>query len=230
MAASPPISPSHSARTLPSLENGDHLDQPMFHARYESMPERFRAKLIGGVVYVQSPLKADHGEISAKAIYWLGMYQIKTPGTRVLGSTTVILGRDSEPQPDGCLIIKGGQTRVDADGYLKGPPELVVEIASSSNALDLFEKRRDYEHYGVREYLVLVVREARALWIARVPGNPGFTDIAPGGDGVLRSPSLPGLWLDAPALFRGDVGRVIDVLNAGLATPEHAAFIARNRQ
>jgi hypothetical protein len=37
------------------------------------------------------------------------------------------------------------------------------------------------------------------------------------------------LWFDGPALFRGDVGRVIDVLNMGLPTPEHAAFVRGNR-
>jgi hypothetical protein len=43
------------ARTLPPLANGDHLDQRTFHARYEAMPEDFRAELIGGIVYMTSP-------------------------------------------------------------------------------------------------------------------------------------------------------------------------------
>lgn len=231
MTASPAISPPRPARAMPALENGDHLDQPTFHARYRAMPERFRAELIGGVVYVPSPLKADHGEIHAKVMFWLGTYSVKSAGTRVLDNATDILAPDSEPQPDGCLVVDGGQTRLDADGYLTGPPELAVEVASTSQAYDLFEKRRDYERYGVREYLVLIVRESRALWFVRQPGQSkaGFTELMPADDGVLRSPSLPGLWLDAPALFRGDTARVIDVLNAGLATPEHAAFAARNR-
>jgi hypothetical protein len=37
-------------RAVPPLENGDRLDQPTFHARYERMPEDFRAELIGGIV------------------------------------------------------------------------------------------------------------------------------------------------------------------------------------
>ncbi|MDB5303985.1 MAG: hypothetical protein JWM97_1534, partial [Phycisphaerales bacterium] len=171
MTASPAISPPHPARTLPSLENGDHLDQPTFHARYRSMPERFRAELIGGVVYAPSPLKADHGEIHAQVMFWLGMYRANTPGTRVLDNSTAILGPDSEPQPDGCLVVDGGQTGLNSDGYLTDPPELAVEVASTSQAFDLFEKRRDYERYCVREYLVLVVRESRALWLTRQTGQ-----------------------------------------------------------
>jgi hypothetical protein len=46
---------------LPPLCNGDHLDQPTFHARYEAMPEHVRAELIGGIVYMASPQKIAHG-------------------------------------------------------------------------------------------------------------------------------------------------------------------------
>jgi hypothetical protein len=46
--------PPQSKRLLP-LENGDHLDQPTFHARYQAMPEHCRAELIGGIVYMPSP-------------------------------------------------------------------------------------------------------------------------------------------------------------------------------
>ena len=49
-------------RTLPPLEAGQHLDQPTFHERYEAMPPDTRAELVGGVVYMPSPLRDDHGE------------------------------------------------------------------------------------------------------------------------------------------------------------------------
>ena len=35
------------------------------------------------------------------------------------------------------------------------------------------------------------------------------------------------LWLDAAALIRGDLPRVHEVLHQGLASPDHAAFVAR---
>src|SRR5262245_22611124 len=47
---------------LPPLEAGDHLAQATFHARYEAMPPDFRAELIGGVVFVPSPIRLEHGE------------------------------------------------------------------------------------------------------------------------------------------------------------------------
>jgi len=219
--------PARRGNAAPSLENGDHLDQPTFHARYLAMPKSFRAELIGGVVYVPSPLKVPHGDIHGQVMMWLNIYRAHTPGTQALDNATDILGPDSEPQPDGCLLIKGGQTHTESD-YLVGPPEFAVEVASSSEAFDLFEKRNDYERYGITEYLVLVVREARAVWFIRSAGaDDHFIEQPMPSDGIFRSKVFPGLWLDAAALFRGEPMRVIDVLNMGLASQEHAAFVGK---
>jgi hypothetical protein len=46
-------------------------------------------------------------------------------------------------------------------------------------------------------------------------------------DGVHRSAAFPGLWLDAAALLRGDLARVLAVLNDGLKSPEHQQFVAQ---
>lgn len=35
---------AHPKKDLPHLEAGDHLDQKMYHERYEAMPEGFRAE------------------------------------------------------------------------------------------------------------------------------------------------------------------------------------------
>ncbi len=91
---------------LPPLEAGDHLDQATFHARYAAMPPNFRAELIGGVVFVPSPLRSEYGESHALVMGWLTNYWIATPGTSVRDNATAILGDDSEPQPDAALVIE----------------------------------------------------------------------------------------------------------------------------
>jgi Uma2 family endonuclease len=217
-----------SAEKLPPLEPGDHLDQKTFHARYEAMPEHVRAELIEGVVYLPSPLKPRHGRPHSQLMGWLMLYKAATPGTDVLDNTTAILGEFSEPQPDACPLILpeyGGQTRETEDDYLAGAPELVAEVASSSEAYDLHSKRRDYEKAGVLEYLVLIVRSARAVWFVR--RDQGFQPLAPGPDGILRSELFGGLWLDAAALFHRDTARVHEVLRQGLASADHAGFLQR---
>ena len=49
----------------------------------------------------------------------------------------------------------------------------------------------------------------------------------PGDDGIYRSEVFPGLWLDPSALFADDLERLVAVVDLGVATPEHAAFVAR---
>jgi Uma2 family endonuclease len=212
---------------LPPLKAGDRLDQPTFHARYEAMPEDFRAELIGGVVYVPSPLKRPHGRMHIIVSHWLVTYEDATPGTETYDNATTILGPESEPQPDACLLIltpEHGQTR-DQDDYIAGPPELIVEVALTTEAFDLNAKRRDYEQEGVKEYLVVALRQRRVFWF--ISRNGQFVDLLIAADGILRSEVFPGLWLDPEALLRRDKRRVLEVLRQGLATPEHAAFVTR---
>ena len=46
-------------------------------------------------------------------------------------------------------------------------------------------------------------------------------------DGHYHSQVFPGLWLDPAALVRGDLAQVMTVLQQGLASPDHAAFVSR---
>ncbi|MCY2996422.1 MAG: hypothetical protein NTY19_52525 [Planctomycetota bacterium] len=48
--------------------------------------------------------------------------------------------------------------------------------------------------------------------------------------GRYQSEVFPGLWLDPAALIRGDLPRVMAVLQQGLASPEHAEFVIRMEQ
>ncbi len=43
------------------LYSGDRMSRAEFHPLYKQMPEDFKAELIGGTVYVASPLKLKHG-------------------------------------------------------------------------------------------------------------------------------------------------------------------------
>jgi Uma2 family endonuclease len=211
----------------PPLEEGDHLDQKTFHERYEAMPEDFRAELIGGIVFVPSPLKRPHGRTHVLLSRWLDTFAEATPGTEVFDSATTILDPDAEPQPDLCLLItppQHGQTREERE-YIVGPPEFIAEVASSSESIDLHRKRDDYERTGVKEYLIVLLRQQRVVWFVR--RNAHFEEIQLGENGLLRSEVFPGLWLDPAALLNHDRRRLLDVLQLGLATPEHAELVAR---
>jgi hypothetical protein len=212
-------------KNLPPLENGDNLDQKTFHARYEAMPPHVRAELIGGIVYMSSPMKRRHGRYGSPFIRWLDEYEEATPGTEVLDGATSILGPDSEPEPDGSLIILpefGGQTWEDKDGYLNGAPEFVGEISHASESIDLHGKKLDYEKAGVREYMVAALRQNKVFWFVRKKGK--FKELEPDSDGIFRSEIFPGLWLDPVAFLRRDRKRLLAILRQGLGSPDHAAL------
>lgn len=214
-------------RGLP-FESGDHMDQATFHALYLKAPPGVKAELIGGIVYVSSPTSLRHGRPHLRIVHLLAGYVDETPGTDGFDNTTNILGDASEPQPDACLIVRpeyGGQTTENEDGYIVGGPELAAEVALSSAAIDLYAKRQDYEAAGVREYLVALVEPRTVVRFVRRRNR--LVDLGPDTDGVIRSAVFPGLWLDPAALFDRSARRLMDVLSQGLATSEHAAFVAK---
>jgi Uma2 family endonuclease len=211
---------------VPPLVPGQRLTQPEFHRRYEAYPEDVKFELIGGVVYMASPLRRAHGGYQPELSGVLWLYKNATPGIEVLDNTTTILGEESEPQPDlevRILSAFGGRSRETEDDYVAGPPELVVEVAHSSRDIDLNEKRDDYERAGVVEYLVLCVGERELHWFHFPSGRP----IRPSRGGISRSRIFPGLWLDAQALLALDSARLVEVVQQGIASRAHAAFVKR---
>jgi Uma2 family endonuclease len=225
ITATQPTEPP-AAEKLPPLENGDCLDQPTFHARYLAMPEDVKAELIGGIVFMASPVSRRHGRTHPGTLHWLVEYQAATPGVEVLGDATIILDGEGEVQPDACIRILpqfGGRTS-DAGEYVRGAPELVIEVASSSESSDLHRKKLAYERAGSDEYVIVLLRQRDVRWFILRDGV--YQLLAPDADGIYRSRRFPGLWLDPQALLAGDVRRVREVLEQGLATTEHAAFVA----
>ncbi len=208
------------------LDNGDLMSQAEFHIAYEKTPEHFKAELIGGVVYVASPLRLRHGTNHLPLGSLLFAYESGTPGTQSGDNTTIILGEDAEPQPDLFLRVLpefGGRTTTTEDDYVAGPPELVIEIALSSRAIDLHAKREDYQKYGVEEYLVACVAEKELRWFD-LKAN---TALSADADGILRLKTFPGLWVNPVAVFARDFNEMMRVLQEGMATPVHADFVRR---
>ncbi len=221
-----PVTSANGA--LPPLENGDQLSRAEFERRYAAHPEIQKAELIEGVVYVASPVRVRrHGVPHSKITIWLGVYLEATPGLEIADNATLRLDLDNEPQPDVSAWIEGGNAFVDQDDYLQGAPELLMEVAGSSAAIDLNQKLQAYRRNGVAEYLVLLTYEREARWYAFEHGET--VQIQPDADGVLRSRVFPGLHLQPTLFWQVDMAGVLDLLRRGLDTPEHAAFVERLR-
>jgi Uma2 family endonuclease len=220
------------ATSIPPLRDGDRLSRAEFERRYDAMPHLKKAELIDGVVYMPSPVtEGQHGGPHFDLIGWLAFYRTFTPGVIGGDNSSLRLQLDNEPQPDAYLRIlpsHGGQSGTSAGGYVEGAPELVAEVAASSAPYDLGAKFHAYRRNQVREYVVWRVLDQAIDWF--VLREDQYEPLPPGGDGLYRSVVFPGLWLDPAALVRGDLLAVFHVVQRGVATPEHADFVARLQQ
>ena len=220
--------PQKSSRT-PPLNAGDRLSRAEFERRYQAHPEINKAELIEGVVHMPSPVHfALHSQPHGDIVGWLAYYRAATPGVVIGDNATVRLDYENVVQPDALLRLEpalGGRSQVTEDDYLAGPPELVVEIAASSASYDMYDKRRVYARNGVQEYLVAQAYEHRVDWFVLREGV--YEALQPDSEGILRSEVFPGLWLPADALWAGDLAAMFAVLQQGLASPEHATYVAK---
>jgi Uma2 family endonuclease len=215
--------------TIPPLENGDRLNRYEFERRYNAMPNLKKAELIEGIVYMPAALRfKSHGQPHGWMIGWLVTYEATTPGVAVGDAPTVRLDIDNEPQPDAVLLIvpeAGGQVRLSDDDYIEGAPELVVEIAASSSAIDLHAKKQAYRRNGVKEYIVWQVLNRKISWFYLDEGE--YLDLPADTDGIIRSRVFPGLWLAVAPVLAGNMQGVLAVLQQGMQSPEYAAFVQK---
>ncbi len=211
--------------TLPPLENGDQLTRVEFERRYNAMPDLKKAELIEGVVYMASALRiTQHGEPHADIIGWLSFYKAFTPNLQLGDNCTVRLDLDNEPQPDALLrIAVGGQSTISQDGYVEGAPELIVEIAASTVSIDFNQKLKVYRRNGIQEYLVWRVLDSEFDWFRLNAGE--YIKLEPDSNGIIYSQIFPGLWLDKAALLAGNLAKVLEVLQQGLASQSHQDFV-----
>lgn len=226
----PEIRADHSAaRSVLPLENGDRLTRAEFERRYEAMPHIKKAELIEGKVCMPLAVHYEgHAKPHAHLVGWLGIYAAAIPGVDLSDNATVRLDLDNEVQPDALLRLEpeaGGRSKISEDDYVEGPPELIVEVAASSAAIDLHTKLNVYRRNGVQEYVVWQVHDRRVDWYELREG--AYAPLAPAERNVVRSHVFPGLWLNVPALLAGDLAAVLAKLQEGLASDEHAAFAKR---
>ena len=212
----------------PPLENGERLTREAFEIRYEAMPRLKKAELVEGVVYFATSVRASHGEAHGVLATLLGIFSAYTSGTFIADNSTVRLDENNEPQPDVLMCIdadKGGSARIDEDDFIAGAPELILEVATSASAYDLYDKKEAYRRNGVREYVVWVVRGRSLSWFALQSGE--YVELAPDESGIIRSQVFPGLWLNVDAFIAGDLALVYETLQTGISDGSHQAFVKK---
>ncbi|MBI1918633.1 MAG: Uma2 family endonuclease [Planctomycetes bacterium] len=212
---------------VPELVAGDFLSRDEFLRRWEAMPQLKRAELIRGIVYMPSPVSREHARMETRVATWLGTYLAHTAGCDAGNNMTWLMLEEESPQPDTSLWIvpeAGGQSSSQGQ-YASGAPEFLAEVCLSSTAYDLHQKLEVYQEASVQEYLAVLMYERQVRWHRLTRRR--FKVVPAPEDGVYRSAAFPGLWLDSAALLGGDLARVLAVLQEGINSPEHDAFVLR---
>ena len=208
----------HSDRN--SLAAGMELRQSEFHRRYQALTTGKKFELIDGEVFMAAAERRPHGKTKYTLAVVLSLYERATPGIEVLDNVTLLLGENDEPQPD--LLVRvleshGGISRIDDEGYISGPVELVIEISDSTLHYDRGRKRLAYAAHGIQEYWVVSLPDQKIHAESLVSQRP----IAPNRQGIIGSQVFPGLKVDVAALFGFNHEQLVPIARSGLKTAAH---------
>ncbi|WP_242042378.1 Uma2 family endonuclease [Leptolyngbya sp. FACHB-541] len=77
-------------------------------------------------------------------------------------------------------------------------------------------------------YIIWEAFENQLEWFQSVDGD--YQQLMPDIDGIIRSQVFPGLWLAVEALLNNQMARVLEVMQVGLNSPEHSAFVEQLKQ
>jgi hypothetical protein len=75
----------------------------------------------------------------------------------------------------------------------------------------------------VQEYIVWRIEDEAIDWF--LLRDEQYEPLLADSEGILRSEVFPGLWLDPVALLKEEYQRVLEVVQQGIASAEHEAFV-----
>ncbi len=126
------------------------------HADLLVMPnDGKRREIIDGELYVTPSPNLRHQRISRRIEYAILKYLETHPvGEVFVAPLDVIFGERDVTEPDLLLVLR--QNRAVLQDWVRGAPDLVVEILSPSTAaVDRGPKLKTYARFGVREYWIV---------------------------------------------------------------------------
>ena len=173
---------------------------------FMALGDGVRAELIDGEIYMAASPTSWHQIICGNLHLAMAQHaRERNLGTVFVAPLDVHLPSGDIVEPD--LIFVAEKNRGIVQDWIRGVPDLLVEIVSPSNPeRDRLVKRTLYQRNGVPEYWI-VEPEARAIEILRLEPQPqGSAAFAPAGyvgaGATLITRALPELELQVDDVFR----------------------------
>lgn len=125
--------------------------------------------------------------------------------------------------PDLIVMINSGRNKqctpnYEAD-YFEGPPNFILEIHEDTKSKFIKERKELFSKAGVQEYLIVNDKLTKIEWNRLV--DTKFKKIKPDREGIIKSSSLPGLWIPIPALKKRDNWAIMACIEHGITRREH---------
>ena len=169
--------------------------QPQTTYTYDDLqgfPEdNLRREIIGGELIVTAAPSHRHQRVAMRLGTELELYSRIHGGEALSAPFDVYFSEDEVVEPDLLFILPETTARIESR-YLRGAPNVVVEISSpSTRRLELVRKRELYERYGVPEYWYVDLDADRIEVYRLVGATYGMPELLGRGD-TLRSAALEG--------------------------------------
>lgn len=152
----------------------------------------------------------------------INKYRILTVGLYACINVGVKLGSHLI-YPDLMVMIGHGrhkQCEPDFENnYFVGPPNFVLDIHEDTRSSFIQDRKKLFAETGAQEYVIVNEGLSKIEW-NRLEGNR-FRQIQPDKDGIIKSSSLPGLWIPIPALKKRDNWAVMACIEHGITRRAH---------
>lgn len=154
-------------------------------------------------------------------------YRLFTPGMHVCVHVPVQINDLKRVTPG--LIAQVGNGRfnqcnpVDYD-YFSGSPNFVFDVFREEQR-EVYETRRDlFGQSGVVEYVAWFNSSKLPVWNRLVDGQ--YREVQEDQDGLIKSASLPGLWIPMKAWAERDIWTIMAKISQGVTRRGHRDFMA----
>lgn len=158
---------------------------------------------VKGEVIEMSPVTREHEEVRFFLSGLLREYVLMKQLGAVSGEPyNMKIGYGLPGRAPDLLFVANANLARMRNEYLDGPADLVVEIISQgSRRMDRVTKYSEYEAGGVKEYWIIDPKKQQCDFYLR-DNNGKYQPVPVGDDGIYRSATLAGFWMEIAWLWQ----------------------------